>query len=131
MKLQFADSQVSLIFQKKNPLMSTKALISCVITVQFSCAFVFTYAEKGFLMMRLFFQWSVMQCGHCFCIECIRIVVDRYSFGGRRRTVKCAVCRQTSLHGEISYVTTSQGHSIDSELALRVKVIKYYKLVQI
>ena len=70
-----------------------------------------------------------MQCGHCFCIECIRIVVDRYSFGGRRRTVKCAVCRQTSLHGEISYVTTSQGQCVDNDLALRVKVI--YKLVKI
>ena len=66
-----------------------------------------------------------MQCGHCFCIECIRIVVDRYSFGGRHRTVKCAVCRQSSLHAEISYVTTSGGHSSEDEAALRVKVSLY------
>ena len=66
-----------------------------------------------------------MQCGHCFCIECIRIVVDRYSFGGRHRTVKCAVCRQSSLHAEISYVTTSGGQSSEDEAALRVKVGLY------
>ena len=63
-----------------------------------------------------------MQCGHCFCIDCIRIVVDRYSFGGRHRTVKCAVCRQSSSHGEISYVTTSGSPDTEDEAALRVKV---------
>ena len=31
----------------------TKALISCVVTVQLICAFVFAYAKTGFLMIRL------------------------------------------------------------------------------
>ncbi|KAI0211430.1 E3 ubiquitin-protein ligase SHPRH [Lamellibrachia satsuma] len=27
-------------------------------------------------------RWSVLQCGHCFCLECIHILVQEYSFGG-------------------------------------------------
>ncbi|XP_045197702.2 E3 ubiquitin-protein ligase SHPRH-like isoform X2 [Mercenaria mercenaria] len=53
-------------------------------------------------------EWSVMQCGHCYCIECIRILVERASFGRRNFSVKCAVCRQSTHQGEISYVMTSR-----------------------
>ncbi|KAL4232699.1 hypothetical protein ACF0H5_007387 [Mactra antiquata] len=53
-------------------------------------------------------EWSVMQCGHCYCIDCIRILVERASFGRRNFTVKCAVCRQNTHQGEISYVMTSR-----------------------
>lgn len=49
-----------------------------------------------------------MQCGHCYCIECIRILVERASFGRRNFSVKCAVCRQSTHQGEISYVMTSK-----------------------
>ena len=35
-------------------------------------------------------QWSVLQCGHCYCVDCIRILIDEYS---TRKTTKCAVCR--------------------------------------
>ncbi|KAK3576517.1 hypothetical protein CHS0354_034193 [Potamilus streckersoni] len=53
-------------------------------------------------------EWSVLICGHCFCLDCIRIVAERYSFGGHNRSVKCAICRQYTGHGEISYVSTKQ-----------------------
>ena len=33
----------------------TKALISCAVTTQLVCAFVFVYSKKGFLMTRLKF----------------------------------------------------------------------------
>jgi hypothetical protein len=49
-----------------------------------------------------------MQCGHCYCIECIRILVERASFGRRNFSVKCAICRQATHQGEISYVMTSR-----------------------
>ena len=48
-------------------------------------------------------QWSVLQCGHCFCVECIRILIEEYSSG---RSVKCAICRNMTHHAEISYVNT-------------------------
>ena len=35
-------------------------------------------------------QWSVLQCGHCYCVECIRFMIDEYS---TRTSTKCAVCR--------------------------------------
>ncbi|XP_048830636.1 E3 ubiquitin-protein ligase SHPRH isoform X2 [Brienomyrus brachyistius] len=61
-------------------------------------------------------EWAVLTCGHCFCNECIAIILEQYSVGTRRRAIKCAICRQTTSHTEISYVFTtqaaSQGHDI-------------------
>jgi E3 ubiquitin-protein ligase SHPRH len=52
-------------------------------------------------------QWSVLQCGHCFCVDCIRILIEEYSTGGNiSRSVKCAICRNLTHHAEISYVNT-------------------------
>lgn len=53
-------------------------------------------------------EWAVLTCGHCFCNECIAIIVEQYSVGNRRRAIKCAICRQTTSHSEISYVFTTQ-----------------------
>ncbi|XP_046577408.1 E3 ubiquitin-protein ligase SHPRH-like [Haliotis rubra] len=51
-------------------------------------------------------EWSVLLCGHCYCLDCIRIMADQYSFGGRNRSLKCALCRQATHHSDISYVST-------------------------
>ncbi|XP_013421638.1 E3 ubiquitin-protein ligase SHPRH [Lingula anatina] len=51
-------------------------------------------------------EWSVLHCGHCYCLDCMRILIDGYSCGGRQTRVKCAICRQTTAHGDISYVST-------------------------
>ena len=52
-------------------------------------------------------EWSVLQCGHCFCCECIRTLVDEYTVrSAHRSSVRCAVCRNLTFHGEISYVKT-------------------------
>lgn len=52
-------------------------------------------------------QWSVLQCGHCFCVDCIRILIEEYSTGSSAgRSVKCAICRSLTHHAEISYVNT-------------------------
>ena len=63
-----------------------------------------------------------MQCGHCFCLECIRILVDRASFGRRNFSVKCAVCRQSTHQGEISYVTTKRKNDACDGMNVWVKV---------
>ncbi|XP_066993133.2 E3 ubiquitin-protein ligase SHPRH [Anabrus simplex] len=51
-------------------------------------------------------KWSVLQCGHCFCIECIRLLMQ--STGGLRMTsVKCPICRDVTHSGDISFVDIS------------------------
>jgi len=60
-----------------------------------------------------------MQCGHCFCLECMRIMQERASCGRQSFSVKCAICRQASHQSEISYVVTSQKYEGDE---LKVKV---------
>ncbi|KAL3881583.1 hypothetical protein ACJMK2_028004 [Sinanodonta woodiana] len=67
-------------------------------------------------------EWSVLICGHCFCLDCIRIVAERYSFGGRHRHVKCAICRQYTGHGEISYVSTKQVADLKDENIDKISV---------
>lgn len=66
------------------------------------------------------FQWAVLTCGHCFCNECIAIIVEQYSVGSRRRAIKCAICRQTTSHTEISYVFTTQSSSQDQDIPVKV-----------
>nr|XP_032829241.1 E3 ubiquitin-protein ligase SHPRH-like [Petromyzon marinus]XP_032829242.1 E3 ubiquitin-protein ligase SHPRH-like [Petromyzon marinus]XP_032829243.1 E3 ubiquitin-protein ligase SHPRH-like [Petromyzon marinus] len=51
-------------------------------------------------------QWVVLQCGHCFCNECTAIQMAQYSVGSQRSAIRCAVCRHTTLHHEVSYVST-------------------------
>lgn len=65
-------------------------------------------------------QWAVLTCGHCFCNECIAIIVEQYSVGSRRRAIKCAICRQTTSHTEISYVFTTQSSSQDQDIPVKV-----------
>lgn len=65
-------------------------------------------------------QWAVLTCGHCFCNECIAIIVEHYSVGSRRRAIKCAICRQTTSHTEISYVFTAQSSSQDQNIPVEV-----------
>ncbi|XP_075059698.1 E3 ubiquitin-protein ligase SHPRH [Mixophyes fleayi] len=64
-------------------------------------------------------QWAVLTCGHCFCNECVAIIIEQYSVGTRRSAIKCAICRQTTSHKEISYVFTSK--SADEENDIPVK----------
>ncbi|XP_063765711.1 E3 ubiquitin-protein ligase SHPRH isoform X2 [Eleginops maclovinus] len=64
-------------------------------------------------------EWAVLTCGHCFCNECIAIIVEQYSVGSRRRAIKCAICRQTTSHAEISYVFTTLASGQDQEIPVQ------------
>lgn len=64
-------------------------------------------------------EWAVLTCGHCFCNECIAIIVEQYSVGSRHRAIKCAICRQTTAHTEISYVFTCQASSRDQDIPVK------------
>ncbi|XP_059907185.1 E3 ubiquitin-protein ligase SHPRH isoform X1 [Gadus macrocephalus] len=64
-------------------------------------------------------EWAVLTCGHCFCNECISIIVEQYSVGSRRRAIKCAICRQTTAHAEISYVFTCEASSRNQDIPVK------------
>ncbi|NXL94438.1 SHPRH ligase, partial [Alectura lathami] len=64
-------------------------------------------------------EWAVLTCGHCFCNECIAILVHQYSVGTRRSTIKCAVCRQTTSHEEVSYVFTAEGANQEDDIPVK------------
>ncbi|XP_072545423.1 E3 ubiquitin-protein ligase SHPRH [Salminus brasiliensis] len=64
-------------------------------------------------------EWAVLTCGHCFCNECISIIVEQYSVGNRKRAIKCAICRQTTSHTEISYVFTTQAADQGQEIPVK------------
>ncbi|NXA93412.1 SHPRH ligase, partial [Melanocharis versteri] len=64
-------------------------------------------------------QWAVLTCGHCFCNECIAIIIQQYSVGTRRSSIKCAICRQTTSHKEISYVFTAEAANQDDDIPVK------------
>ncbi|XP_061899198.1 E3 ubiquitin-protein ligase SHPRH-like [Entelurus aequoreus] len=64
-------------------------------------------------------EWAVLTCGHCFCNQCIAIILEQYSMGSRRRAIKCAICRQTTSHAEISYVFTAESSSLDQDMPVK------------
>ncbi|XP_032357009.1 E3 ubiquitin-protein ligase SHPRH [Etheostoma spectabile] len=78
----------------------------------------FVFLQFDFMTVSLF-QWAVLTCGHCFCNECIAIIVEQYSVGSRRRSIKCAICRQTTSLTEISYVFTTQASSQDQDIPVK------------
>ncbi|CAJ0949878.1 unnamed protein product [Ranitomeya imitator] len=65
-------------------------------------------------------KWAVLTCGHCFCNECVAIIIDQYSVGTRRSAIKCAICRQTTSHKEISYVFTSEAANEEKDIPVKV-----------
>uniref|UniRef100_A0A8C4VEF2 E3 ubiquitin-protein ligase SHPRH n=1 Tax=Falco tinnunculus TaxID=100819 RepID=A0A8C4VEF2_FALTI len=64
-------------------------------------------------------QWAVLTCGHCFCNECIAIIIEQYSVGTRRSSIKCAICRQTTSHKEISYVFTAESANREDDIPVK------------
>ncbi|XP_032877734.1 E3 ubiquitin-protein ligase SHPRH isoform X2 [Amblyraja radiata] len=64
-------------------------------------------------------QWAVLTCGHCFCSDCIAIIIEQYSTGVRRSSIKCAICRQTTTHKEISYVFTNEATNKEDEFPIK------------
>ncbi|NXQ87882.1 SHPRH ligase, partial [Nyctibius grandis] len=64
-------------------------------------------------------QWAVLTCGHCFCNECTAIIIEQYSVGTRRSSIKCAICRQTTSHKEISYVFTAETANQEDDIPVK------------
>lgn len=62
----------------------------------------------------------MLTCGHCFCNECIAIIIEQYSVGTRRSSIKCAICRQTTSHKEISYVFTAETANQEDDIPVKV-----------
>ncbi|XP_056446587.1 E3 ubiquitin-protein ligase SHPRH-like [Gadus chalcogrammus] len=46
-------------------------------------------------------------------------MLSTYSVGSRRRAIKCAICRQTTAHAEISYVFTCEASSRNQDIPIK------------
>lgn len=56
-------------------------------------------------------QWSVLQCGHCYCFDCLRSMIKHDTVAGRLTAIKCPTCRQYTKPLEVSYVNTKSEES--------------------
>lgn len=65
----------------------------------------------------------MLTCGHCFCNECTAIIIEQYSVGTRRSSIKCAICRQTTSHKEISYVFTAETANQEDDIPVKVRCL--------
>ena len=75
-----------------------------------------------YICLLFIWQWSVLQCGHCYCLECVRVLVEEYSCGNKNPSLKCPVCRQRTRHADISYVSTKGSDSDKETDGIKVKV---------
>ncbi|KAH9494650.1 hypothetical protein Btru_020414 [Bulinus truncatus] len=69
-------------------------------------------------------EWSVLLCGHCFCLRCIRALIERNFIGGDLldRGLKCPMCRHLTPVRDISYVTTRKAEKVDIKGSHSTKV---------
>ncbi|XP_005088907.1 E3 ubiquitin-protein ligase SHPRH [Aplysia californica] len=69
-------------------------------------------------------EWSVLMCGHCYCLRCIRALIDRNLIGGniQDKRLKCPVCRSWTPVREISYVTTKKTEKVNVKGSHSTKV---------
>lgn len=51
-------------------------------------------------------EWCVLQCGHSYCIDCVRIMLTRSS----KPCISCPVCRETTKSSDFSFVDLSGAH---------------------
>ncbi|KAI8791402.1 E3 ubiquitin-protein ligase SHPRH [Biomphalaria glabrata] len=70
------------------------------------------------------FEWSVLLCGHCFCLRCIRTLIDRNLIGGHLmdRRLKCPLCRHLTPVRDIAYVTTRKTEKVNVKGSHSTKV---------
>ena len=52
-----------------------------------------TVSPKIFIPLSSILK-EILQCGHCYCVDCIQILIKEYSQG---KSTKCAVCRWSSF----------------------------------
>ncbi|XP_074656200.1 E3 ubiquitin-protein ligase SHPRH-like isoform X2 [Tubulanus polymorphus] len=76
-------------------------------------------------------EWSVLHCGHCFCLQCSRILIDGHTmnravsatgnrgFKNRNAVIRCAVCRQVTQLTDISYVSTKPARNDCDEIQVK------------
>ncbi|XP_054287252.1 E3 ubiquitin-protein ligase SHPRH-like [Macrosteles quadrilineatus] len=56
-------------------------------------------------------KWSVLQCGHCLCLDCLSFIVKPTTFN-----LQCPQCRQSCLVSEISYVESNTDITTSAEV---------------
>nr|CAH7738160.1 unnamed protein product [Callosobruchus chinensis] len=72
-------------------------------------------------------HWSILMCGHSFCLECIQILLENT----QKDDIQCSICRNKQKYQDISYikagqtVTDSDCHKIKGNYSTKIEgVIK-------
>nr|XP_022908014.1 E3 ubiquitin-protein ligase SHPRH [Onthophagus taurus] len=74
-------------------------------------------------------QWNIMTCGHCFCIECMQVLIGQQIGFNKRQFISCPVCRKTIRVSDISYIhkdskdATNSSNQIKGNCSSKVEAI--------
>ncbi|KAI4457698.1 e3 ubiquitin-protein ligase shprh family member [Holotrichia oblita] len=75
-------------------------------------------------------NWNILPCGHCYCVECIQVLVEQ-TFG---QYISCSVCRSKKLKNDIVLVDSEKQQKNDNESVIKgnhsSKVEAVVRLVQ-
>ncbi|KAK6631898.1 hypothetical protein RUM44_006928 [Polyplax serrata] len=58
-------------------------------------------------------EWCVLQCGHSYCIDCIRIMLTRT----KKTVIGCPICRETTKGCDLSFIDLS-GNQENSDITV-------------
>ncbi|GJQ74764.1 hypothetical protein Trydic_g21610 [Trypoxylus dichotomus] len=60
-------------------------------------------------------QWNILPCGHCYCLECIQVLLGQTSGD----YISCSVCRSRELLSDITLVDTENQKKTSDEVQVR------------
>uniref|UniRef100_A0A1Y1LAC0 RING-type domain-containing protein n=3 Tax=Photinus pyralis TaxID=7054 RepID=A0A1Y1LAC0_PHOPY len=60
-------------------------------------------------------HWSILPCGHCYCLECIQVLFEKANI----RLLPCSICRQSHKPEDVSYIRTDAVESQVEETKIK------------
>ncbi|CAG9838516.1 unnamed protein product [Diabrotica balteata] len=77
---------------------------------------------------QLELHWSILSCGHCYCLECIQVILEQASGD----VISCSVCRNRQLYNEVSYINaveTTKDNSVQIKGSYSTKISQIVKVL--
>ncbi|XP_028150030.1 E3 ubiquitin-protein ligase SHPRH isoform X2 [Diabrotica virgifera virgifera] len=73
-------------------------------------------------------HWSILSCGHCYCLECIHVILEQVS----EDCITCSVCRNRQFYHEVSYINageTVKNNSVQIKGSYSTKIAQIVKVL--
>ncbi len=71
-------------------------------------------------------QWSVLQCGHSYCLNCITLLLQRPQTFAFVTSLKCPMCRQVTQTADISYVIATNKDTSVTDIKVTIAAYSVY-----